>query len=432
MTNQKIKLSDEQLRIVDSKESNIIVDAGAGSGKTRVLIERVRKLLENGVNPKSMVIITFTNMAADELLERLSDIKESKKCFVGTIHSYANKLLKSSGYQFDIFSEQYQDQFMQNLITDFAKYSTFDDYLTYKSFIKDCSLGKRDRDNIDNILDLDVIHELEILLGTHLCRNDEKTIYPHNIKTISKINNIITFDELISITTTYFSKLNCSLDYLFVDEVQDIGYLEYNFLKSLSAKNNFFIGDDYQSIYSFKGGDVQIFLSLMKNPNWKTYYLKDNYRNGKFILDAANQIIKRSDDIIEKNSVCKSNKLGSLEFKAASLITSYFQNITDGKDWFLLVRLNKELELLSRIFKKSEIPFICFKQSQLTSAQLKKAVNFNGVKLLTIHSSKGLESKNVALYGKLPINPKKSANSEEIKILYVGMTRAKEKLVIFN
>ncbi len=114
--------------------------------------------------------------------------------------------------------------------------------------------------------------------------------------------------------------------------------------------------------------------SITMIPSDKSSWYIGNYRNGKFILDAANQIIKRSDDIIEKNSVCKSNKLGSLEFKAASLITSYFQNITDGKDWFLLVRLNKELELLSRIFKKSKIPFICFKQSQLTSAQLKKAL----------------------------------------------------------
>jgi DNA helicase-2/ATP-dependent DNA helicase PcrA len=133
--NNLINLSEEQLSIVTSTATNIIVNAGAGAGKTRVLVERVKHLLKQGVNPTSIVVITFTNMAADELKERLAHIKGSSNCFVGTIHSYANMLLKRSGYQFEIFSEQHQDQFMKNLIADYAYYINYDYYLVYKEFI---------------------------------------------------------------------------------------------------------------------------------------------------------------------------------------------------------------------------------------------------------------------------------------------------------
>jgi DNA helicase-2/ATP-dependent DNA helicase PcrA len=114
--NNLINLSEEQLSIVTSTANNIIVNAGAGAGKTRVLVERVKHLLKQGVNPTSIVVITFTNMAADELKERLAHIKGSSNCFVGTIHSYANMSLKRSGYQFEIFSEQHQDQFMNKFL----------------------------------------------------------------------------------------------------------------------------------------------------------------------------------------------------------------------------------------------------------------------------------------------------------------------------
>lgn len=428
--NNLINLSEEQLSIVTSTATNIIVNAGAGAGKTRVLVERVKHLLKQGVNPTSIVVITFTNMAADELKERLAPIKGSSNCFVGTIHSYANMLLKRSGYQFEIFSEQHQDQFMKNLIADYAYYINYDYYLVYKEFVHNCVLGKEDKSNLYNVLNCNYVNEIEILLGKTQPISTQE--YPHNVKTVCKLNSIITFTELISITTKFFEELNCSLEYLFVDEFQDVGYLEYDFLKSLNANNNFFIGDDYQAIYSFKGGDVNIFLHLILSDDWTTYYLKDNYRNSRLILDMANQVIQRADNIIKKDSCCKNSDLGIVEFKDKSDIVNYLKKCENLKDWFVLVRLNKEIELLSNLFKKFNIPFICFKQSQLTPEELRKATDFKGVKLLTIHSSKGLESKNVCLYGDLPINPKKKTSSDNIKLLYVGMTRAQEKLIIFN
>ena len=109
-------LSKIQEEIVTSKDSNIIVCAGSGSGKTRVLTERVKYVLENGADPKSVVVITFTNMAANELYTRLEDVPNSKNIFIGTIHAYANKLLKKTGYDYEIFSEYYQTLYMTALI----------------------------------------------------------------------------------------------------------------------------------------------------------------------------------------------------------------------------------------------------------------------------------------------------------------------------
>lgn len=423
-------LSDKQMEIVTSTERNIIVDAGAGSGKTRVLTERVKHLLKKGVDPKSMVIITFTNMAADELLSRLNTTKGYKDCFIGTIHSYANKLLKKSGYNFEIFSESKQDEFMKYLIEKYAKYATYEDYELLKYLFKSITLGKIDKFSVqERFSSPRVYEELEILLGKKF---DTLNKYPHTVPTLCKLNNVISFDELIELAKEHFESTGVKLGYLFVDELQDIGYLEYNFLKELNAENNFYIGDDYQAIFAFKGGDVGIFLSLMNHPDWQVYYLEDNYRNGQFILDVANNVIGRADNIIKKESNCMRNVDGEVKFMSNAMLEKFLCSIKGEPDWFVLTRLNKEIDMISKILKKNNIPYVCFKQSKLTPKQLRDAMNFRGIKLLTIHSSKGLESKNVAIYGNMPVNPKKSSNTDEIKLFYVALTRASDKVVIFS
>ena len=290
-----IKLSDIQREIVNSPSARIIVDAGSGSGKTRVLTERVRRILHDGVNPKSVVVITFTNMAATELYDRLSDIPESKNCFIGTIHSYANKLLKKSGYEFEIFSEYYQTKFMTDLLSNKSThyYATLDDYMTFLKYDKLISSGRMSKpDLVSKFTDYKVYDELMCLLG-----RKKNPTYSETVITLCKQYNVITFDELIELATQYFEDSNTHLEYLFVDELQDIGYLEYNFLLGLNADNYFVIGDDYQSIFGFKGGDVNIFLSLMKSPDWKAYYLIENYRTAKSILMYANTIINNANDM---------------------------------------------------------------------------------------------------------------------------------------
>ena len=422
-------LSKQQQAIVDSKAKNIIVDAGSGSGKTRVLTERVKRLLKEGKDPKSIVVITFTNLAADELCERLKDVPNSDKCFIGTIHAYANKLLKKTGFQFEIFSEYYQTQFMTALIPKYAKYCTLDDYNLFVKYDRMVAAGRMSKKDVPSkFTDQKVYNEIIWLLG-----REPSAYYKETVLTLCKASNVISFDELLTLTTDYFKKNSITLDYLFVDELQDVGYLEYNFLMSLNANNNFVIGDDYQEIYSFKGGDVNIFLSLMKNENWKQYYLTENYRTAKSILMYANSIIQNAWNIIKKDVEYKNPNMGKLEFLSKRMLDDFLSKIDDTEDWFILTRSNKEMVMVDTVLSKCNKKHYCFKQSTMPPKKIKEMLSQPCIKVLTVHSSKGLECENVALYGKFPVKPKveRQEQSDEIKVFYVGITRAKNRCTIF-
>lgn len=229
-------LDKAQQEIVDSKEHKIIVGAGAGSGKTRVLIERVKKLLLDGVEPSNMVVITFTNMAAEELKERLIDVPGIGDCFVGTIHSFANKILKNSNEVYKLYTEEIQDQFMTVLTNLYAKYITMDKYFIWKDTRKKIDLGILDESELQTVLLPSEIYEINVFMGD--IKNEE---YPDTIPSLCKKHNVITFDELLKRTTEYFKSINGKVEYLFVDEFQDIGPLEKKFFVSLNADNYFYV-----------------------------------------------------------------------------------------------------------------------------------------------------------------------------------------------
>ena len=432
-----IPLSGEQLRIVNSKDRNIIVAAGAGAGKTRVLTERVKRLLNSGADATGIVVITFTNLAAEELQERLANTPNANRCFIGTIHSLANTLL-STKYNFSIYTQEIQDGYMKFLINHYAKYATYDDYETLMEAFKQMRFGLCKFETIVQTFKPEVLDELYILLNYNQVHDTlDYRDYPQDVVTMSKVNNVITFDELIQKCSEYFHNHNTHINYLFVDELQDVGYLEYDFLKELGAEHNFFIGDDYQAIYGFKGGDVKIFLSLLQDAGWSPYYLVENYRNGAIILQYANSIIKNAKDIIPKKSICKSGKIGSVDIANKSEFPKFLSGFTNGtytdyKDWFILVRNNSELTKIAKMLEVRNIPYVTFRNSEVSKAEKDRLLGANAVKVLTIHMSKGSESKNVVLYGDFILNPTPKSKSEEIKVFYVGITRTEEQLFIFN
>ena len=234
-------LDENQLEIVNSNEPKIIVEASAGAGKTRTLISRVERLLKDGVKPCNIVVITFTRMAAEELKERLVDVPGIGDCFVGTIHAFANTIFKNSKEEYKIFTEEIQDRFMNILITLYAKYLTMDKYLDYKDFKKKIDLGIADENIIKQYFTSGEKYEIDCFL--YNAKTDE---YPENIKSLCRKNNVITFDELLIKTTEYFKSINGKIEYLFVDEYQDIGPLEKNFFQALNADNYFYVGDEKQ------------------------------------------------------------------------------------------------------------------------------------------------------------------------------------------
>lgn len=186
----------------------------------------------------------------------------------------------------------------------------------------------------------------------------------------------------------------------------------------------------------FKGGNVSYFNNLKKSSKWKTYYLINNYRCGEKIIDISNKVIQQADDIINTNVFCMSNKKGNYKIDSKYKIYEYLNYIKhrlDYKDWFILVRTNKDVVKLESQLSMLDIPYVSFKKGDMTLEEMRKFMAENKVKLLTIHTSKGLESKNVLLYGNFPIKQKPYLrNNDEIKVQYVGMTRAMENLIILN
>lgn len=431
-------LDKEQKKAVEAKEQNVIVVAGAGSGKTRVITERLKYLLQKGVKAANIVCITFTNMAAEEMAERLEGVPGIGDAFIGTIHSFANKVLKASDKDgdFEIFSEEHNVNFHKYLINRYCKHLTFDRWLEYEDLRKASEIGKVSPNEVELFLQPSENAELYLI---HRNQSDIPSgdNYPRSIDGICKARNIITFDELLIKATDYFNSKNIYPEYVLVDELQDVGSLEYGFIRALKARNYFFVGDDWQAIYGFKGGNVSIFKSLVRDPNWKVYWLNNNYRNAKAVLDVADRVISQVWDKLDKNIQRCNKATGFVEIgtKASleSMLTELQKSETNFGDWFFLVRTNKQIFEILDLCKKHHLPCIPLKREGMSLQALRGILQSNVIKLLTVHSSKGLEAKNVLLYGPFPVEQASYLkNEEERKVMYVGVTRAKENLIILN
>lgn len=332
-------LDIRQKKVVESEAQNILCLASAGSGKTRVLTERIRYLItQKGVSPSKIVAITFTNMAADEMRKRLSDI--SQGLWIGTIHAYANYLCLKNG-------------------------------LDTQSYI--------DNHKFDKIIE--------------------------KANTIRKTSS---FDEV---------------EHLLVDECQDISELEYNFLCRIPAKNCFYVGDERQAIYGFKGCSCEYLEAMANDPNFKVYFLNQNYRNAPNIIKEANSYLY-SFDPISPTPVAVKTRNGIVDHCSFMEAFEELQESGNWGLWFILARTNLEVDTIMDILEAANIPCVTFKKGDLNEMELEEVLAENRVKVLTIHSSKGLECKRAIMCGA------RTYNEEERKIAYVGATRPENALYI--
>ncbi|MGM9881495.1 MAG: 3'-5' exonuclease [Bacilli bacterium] len=161
--------------------------------------------------------------------------------------------------------------------------------------------------------------------------------------------------------------------------------------------------------------------------------MNNNYRSGSEIIDLANRVIAQADDVLNMQSICMSGKKGEVKIDSKYKIDEYLKDLTDYKDWFILVRTNKDLMKLEQKMIQFQIPYISFRKGEITLDEMRKCMAEDKVKLLTIHTSKGLESKNVLMWGNFPIRQKPyMRNNDELKVEYVGMTRTIDKLIVLN
>lgn len=422
---QRMALDPAQEAVVTSEAKNILVVAGAGSGKTRVLTERVKFLMQNGVEPVNIVAITFTNMAADEMKARLGDVPGIGDAFIGTIHSFANRIYKNSGCEYRILTDEEEQLIMEEILNK-PQYRalTIKRWLQYRDLLKSVDVGKKDEKEVQ-----------EFLLPS-----EQNVLYkcPEDFERIRKRDHIITFDELITYATEYYESLHASIEHLLVDEFQDIGTLEYKFIRALNAEHYFFVGDDYQAIYGFKGGNVEIFKSLCnRNKGFTTYFLNNNYRNTKNIIELGEKIIAQVPDRIHKKASVCNPTVGHIVIDnmshAGRIVNLLHKDKDNWKDWFILTRTNKEAYQLADLMDDNEINYCFIRRADLTLDELQEAMKMNLVKIMTVHSAKGLENKKVILYGHFPImQPSYMRNPDERRVMYVGVTRAIDTLYIFN
>lgn len=441
---REIVLDAQQDEAVHTRSEFALVVAGAGSGKTRVLTERVKFLLEDGVPASNIIAITFTNMAAEEMKERLMGVDGISDVFIGTIHSFANRVMKLNGDKdYKLYNDDIDNDFHRELISKYCTNLTFDRYLEYKDIKNLVEIGKLNEEVLRDVLspseqaelslierDPDEIKAEEKLLGK------EKVLFPESIRTLCIKRNVITFNELLRKATKYFRSIDAQIGHVLVDELQDVGTLEFGFIESLGADNYFLVGDDWQSIYGFKGGNVNIFLKLIEDGLFNVYYLTNNYRNSRQVLDMSQQIISQVSRKIDKVITPVYDNEGSVQIMSKFRLSEVLNTILfreDYRDWFILVRTNKDLFLLAEKCAEYGVPYTTFKREGMTLEDLRKRMNQNKVKILTVHVSKGLEAKHCILYGDFPIVcPNYRKDEEERKVMYVGVTRAIDDLYILN
>lgn len=724
---EAITLDPQQEEAVTTNSRKVLVVAGAGSGKTRVLTERVKYLLQQGVEPSSIVAITFTNMASEEMRARLSSVPNIGDCFIGTIHSFANKVMKaSSDKKYKILDTEVSNAFYKELIQKYCKFLTYDAFLHYQDIQEKYDLGLASEEERELSLAPSQRAELMLLQGLNAPNLDEinNDDYPETIKDLCKKHNVITFNELLEMATKYFESIESGISHLLIDEFQDIGKLEFDFFKSLKAENEFYVGDDWQcqpkgtkvtmedgsikniedlkigdkvlsynqkegryykkslrgsgkqitdisvhnadnlvtiitntgkessytknhrcfarihytgnedksvvyimennkgqfrvgstklfsdrgrnfgvrnrmntegainawildvyntpqeawlaeqicsykfgipqvtwtyknirstkedidalyrhlgnlrenvieclkvygrdinypifikntnthfskihiteiracnliplvmdvavpyldeyniykqgyeqithkfviddpqtivyglkvedtetyvadgilthnSIYGFKGGQVNIMLTLAENPEYTVLPIATNYRNSKEVLQLSTKIINQVSNKIHKDIVISEDTMeGEVYISSKAYLKTVVEQVIKEepenlKDWFILVRTNKDLLEVSDILDECKLRHTTFRREGLSVSDLNNLMNYNSVKVLTVHTAKGLEAKNVILYGScFSINvPKYRNNQEERKVMYVGVTRAIENLVILN
>ena len=292
------KLNEEQIQPVLQTEGAVLVIAGAGSGKTRVLTSRIAHIVKDlDVSPYNVLAITFTNKAADEMKERLSQMIDGvEDMWVCTIHSMCVRLLRYGaekigyGRDFSIYSETDKDKVVKRVIVSLGlevdQYAKSAKNLISARKTKNLSIEEFEKDNarMKNIGDI-----VRIMKG-----------YEEELKR----SNAFDFDDLLIKTHELLSEDRETLErfsnrfrYIHIDEFQDTNAVQYDIVKMLSyAHGNIFaVGDDDQSIYGWRGADINNILGFERDfKNAKVYKLERNYRSTKKILDVANTVIKHN------------------------------------------------------------------------------------------------------------------------------------------
>ena len=374
------QLNDSQRVAVEHIQGPMMVIAGAGSGKTRVLTFRIAHLMNNGVDPFNILALTFTNKAAREMTERIGQIVgsgEARNIAMGTFHSVFARILRYNsdklGYpsNFTIYDTQDSRSLIKSIIKEFG----LDDKI-----YKPNAVHGRISSAKNNLISPEAYEaNAEIVGEDRMARKPEIfRIYKAYQQRCFKAG-AMDFDDLLYQTNVLLRDFPDVLHfyqqkfkYILVDEYQDTNYSQYLIVKKLAAVNENIcvVGDDAQSIYSFRGANIENILNFKKDyPDYALYKLEQNYRSTKNIVEAANSIIKRNKDQIQKD-VWTSNDSGNqinvirclTDNEEGRVIVNRIYDIKqqsgcDYKDFAILYRTNAQSRSFEESLRKLNMPY---------------------------------------------------------------------------
>ncbi|TQO36864.1 DNA helicase-2/ATP-dependent DNA helicase PcrA [Arenibacter algicola] len=380
MENYINELNEAQKAPVLHKDGPLMVIAGAGSGKTRVLTYRIAYLMSQGVDSFNILALTFTNKAAREMKKRIADIvgaSEAKNLWMGTFHSVFAKLLRFDGDKLGYPSNFtiYDTQDSQRLLSAIIKEMGLDkDIYKYKQVQNRISSYKNSLITVKAYYNNPDLVEADAMAK----RPRMGEIYQNYVDRCFKAG-AMDFDDLLLRTNELLTrfpevlaKYQDRFRYILVDEYQDTNHSQYLIVKALSDRfqNICVVGDDAQSIYSFRGANISNILNFQKDyDNVGMYRLEQNYRSTKNIVNAANSIISKNTNQLEK-VVWTSNDEGPLikvhrsptdaeegRFVAGSIFENKMQSQLPNGNFAVLYRTNSQSRAIEDALRKRDIPY---------------------------------------------------------------------------
>jgi DNA helicase-2/ATP-dependent DNA helicase PcrA len=373
------ELNPQQRAAVETINGPMMIVAGAGSGKTRVITYRIAHLINSGVDPFNILALTFTNKASKEMRERISKIvgPKAKNIWSGTFHSVFARILR-------------QEADKIGFPANFTIYDKDDAKSLLKSIIKEQNLDEkaynvnhvmhRISSAKNNLISSKEYNENEQIQADDFSMGKGKIGYIYSIyQSRCERAGAMDFDDLLFKTNVLIRehadvlhKYQHKFKYVMVDEYQDTNFSQYLIVKKLVAvhQNICVVGDDAQSIYAFRGANIQNILNFEKDyPEMKVYKLEENYRSTQNIVEVANSVIAKNQDQIKKNvfsqkesgekiqvyKAFSDNEEGKIV--AESILQEKGNSTLQNSDFAILYRTNSQSRAMEEALRKLNIPY---------------------------------------------------------------------------
>ncbi|MGO3805618.1 MAG: ATP-dependent helicase [Sphingobacterium sp.] len=372
-------LNPSQRAAVEQIKGPVMIVAGAGSGKTRVITYRVAHLIRQGIDPFNVLVLTFTNKAAKEMRERIMQVvgSEAKNIWMGTFHSVFARILRVEaeliGYpkNFTI----YDSDDTKSLIRSIIKEMSLDDKLYNANHVYGRISSAK-----NNLISAQEYNKNEAILAEDIAngRGQLGQIYMTYAQRCYRAG-AMDFDDLLFKTNVLLNKhpdvlhkYQHQFKYLMVDEYQDTNFSQYLIVKRLAAvqENICVVGDDAQSIYAFRGANIQNILNFQKDyPDVKVFKLEQNYRSTKMIVNAANSIIEKNTNQLEKNVFSENEDGEKIKVKRAfsdneegkivaeEIAQRRSREGSNYKDFAILYRTNAQSRSMEEALRKIGVPY---------------------------------------------------------------------------